>query len=63
MSTRVAFVSGAARGMGRAIAKQLAADGFDVAINDIPSSLAALQETATLVESFGNSCLILDRTR
>lgn len=56
MSTRVAFISGAARGMGRAIAVKLAADGFDVAINDIPASLAGLEETASEVRSSGRLC-------
>lgn len=53
METRVAFVSGAARGMGRAIAEKLATDGFDVAVNDVPTSLPGLRETASLITSSG----------
>ena len=34
-TTKVAIVTGAAGGMGRAISLRLASDGFDVAVNDI----------------------------
>lgn len=50
---RVAFVSGAARGIGQAIALRLAADGFDVAVNDIKANTGSLDEVARLIEETG----------
>lgn len=35
-SRRVALITGSAQGIGKSIALRLAADGLDVAINDIP---------------------------
>lgn len=51
--SQIAFVSGAGRGIGRAIAIRLAQDGYDVAINDIPASKIALEETASEIEKTG----------
>lgn len=48
---RVAFVTGAGQGLGRAIAVRLAKDGLDVAVNDINS--ATLEETKLLIEAEG----------
>jgi 2-hydroxycyclohexanecarboxyl-CoA dehydrogenase len=48
---RVAFVSGAARGIGRAIASRLAADGRAVAIGDLLEQEA--EETAAAIEASG----------
>ncbi|KAI0261784.1 hypothetical protein BC834DRAFT_829709 [Gloeopeniophorella convolvens] len=56
--TKVALVTGAARGIGRAIALQLADDGFDVAVNDLPGR-PELDEVATEIEKKGQRTLIV----
>ncbi|KAI0049323.1 NAD(P)-binding protein [Auriscalpium vulgare] len=48
----VAFVTGAARGMGRGIALRLAHDGFDVAVNDIPGAVG-LEDVSKDIERLG----------
>jgi 3-oxoacyl-[acyl-carrier protein] reductase len=44
----VALVTGAGRGLGAAIARSLAAAGWTVAVNDLPSSAGALEVVAQL---------------
>lgn len=58
----VALVTGASQGIGRAIALRLATDGFDVALNDIPSHEDMLQITAKEVASRGRRihCVVAD---
>ena len=57
---RVAFVSGAARGIGKAIAIRLAKDGLDVAVNDIAANESALKETADEIISLGKFSGLMD---
>jgi SDR family mycofactocin-dependent oxidoreductase len=64
---RVAFITGGARGQGRAHALALAAEGANVAIADAPRPMAGLtyplgteddlRETAKQVEALGSVCL------
>lgn len=54
---KIAVVSGAATGIGRAIALRLAREGCDLGILDINEEGA--QETATLVEDAGRRCHVI----
>ncbi|RDB27112.1 Diacetyl reductase [(S)-acetoin forming] [Hypsizygus marmoreus] len=49
----VAFVTGASQGIGRAIALRLADDGFDVALNDLPSSKDKLDAVSKEITAKG----------
>ncbi|WP_242096118.1 MULTISPECIES: SDR family NAD(P)-dependent oxidoreductase [unclassified Sphingomonas] len=70
LAGKVAFVTGAARGIGRAIAVELAANGADVAILDIagyvspasnatPATPDELAETKRQIEAHGRRCLAI----
>ncbi|KAJ8689989.1 hypothetical protein PTI98_012835 [Pleurotus ostreatus] len=50
-SKGVAIITGAAQGLGRAIALRLASDGFDVALNDIPAKAPALEELVNEIKA------------
>ncbi|KAF9523097.1 NAD(P)-binding protein [Crepidotus variabilis] len=46
---QVAIVTGAGQGIGKAIAIRLAADGFNVALNDLPSKSLEVASVASLI--------------
>ena len=72
-SGKVAFITGAARGQGRAHAVRLAEEGADVVISDIcaavptngvvPATAEDLEETVRLVEKTGQRVLSPHRRR
>jgi len=55
---RTALVTGASRGIGRALAKGLADAGFDVAITDLPSQAAELDVTKSEIEAAGRKAYV-----
>ncbi|KAL0574809.1 hypothetical protein V5O48_007138 [Marasmius crinis-equi] len=55
LESGIALVTGAGQGIGRAIALQLAKDGFDVAVNDIPRNLDQLTAVSGEIEALGRS--------
>ena len=59
----VAHVTGAARGIGKAIALRLAKDGHDVAVSDLPSMKDELAVTRKELEGPRRPSRRLDRRR
>jgi NAD(P)-dependent dehydrogenase (short-subunit alcohol dehydrogenase family) len=47
----VAFITGSGRGIGKAIALKLAADGFDIALFDLPSMTEQLKNVEKEIQS------------
>jgi NAD(P)-dependent dehydrogenase (short-subunit alcohol dehydrogenase family) len=55
----VAIVTGCAQGIGRGIALRLAEDGFDVAVNDVPSKIDALKELCEEIMAKGKRSITI----
>ncbi|CAF3266465.1 unnamed protein product [Rotaria sp. Silwood2] len=57
--SRNALVTGAARGIGRAIALRLARDGLNVAVNDIKASSSGLNKVQQEIEKMGRKSVAI----
>lgn len=55
----VAIVTGASRGIGKAIALKLAEDGFDIAINDIEAQVIDMHQVKSVIEQQGRRAICI----
>lgn len=57
--TRVAIVTGGAQGIGKAIALRLAADGFDICVDDVASKIHLSKEVVAEIQQLGRKAIAL----
>ncbi|KAJ7264957.1 acetoin reductase family protein [Mycena haematopus] len=55
--TRVAIVTGAAQGIGKAIGLRLAADGLDVVVSDLPGQIDSLNAVVEEIQRLGRKAI------
>jgi NAD(P)-dependent dehydrogenase (short-subunit alcohol dehydrogenase family) len=58
-STGIAIVTGSAGALGKAIVSQLAEDGYDIALNDVPKNNSALESLAEDVRKRGRKAIVV----
>ena len=56
---KVVLISGSAKGIGKAIAVELAASGYDIVINYLTSQSSAIQLANDLTQKYGVRCLAI----
>ncbi|KAG7095994.1 hypothetical protein E1B28_006677 [Marasmius oreades] len=54
---RAALITGAGRGIGRAIALRLASDGFNICVNDLPVNAESIEAVASEVRALGREAI------
>jgi len=59
IATGIALITGSAQGIGRSIALRLARDGFDIALNDVPSKRDKLRAVADEIDKIGRRTLLV----
>lgn len=58
--SKVALITGAARGIGKGISLQLARDGYNVAITDLPFQKELARETVKEIQALGREAIFIE---